>query len=85
MTVRLELRPEVEAVLAAHAEERGVSLDTYLQSVVEALVTEEAERREKLVRLNATLDSLAEMGSGLRPLPSSAFRRDSIYSEPTAE
>ena len=37
MTVRLELKPDIEANLAAQARARGVPLDAYLQSVVENL------------------------------------------------
>jgi len=35
MTVRLELKPDVEANLTAQARARGVSLDAYLQTVIE--------------------------------------------------
>ena len=79
MTVRLELKPDVEANLAAQARVRGVPLDAYLQSVIEGLARTEADRPASLPDLEATLDALAEMGRGLPHLPSSAFRRESIY------
>ena len=79
MTVRLELKPDIEANLAAQARARGVPLDAYLQSVVEDLARTEAGRPASLQDVEATLDALVEMGRGLPHLPSSAFSRESIY------
>ncbi len=79
MTVRLELKPDVEANLAAQARARGVPLDAYLQSVIEDLARAEAAGSVSLQELEATLDTLAEMGRGLPHLPSSTFSRESIY------
>jgi len=81
MTVRLELRPDIEANLAAQARARGVPLDAYLQSVIEDLARAEGNRPASLQELEATLDTLAEMGRDLPHLPSSAFRRESIYQD----
>ena len=79
MTVRLELKPDIEANLAALARARGVPLDAYLQSVIEDLARTEAARPASLQDIEETLDSLAEMGRELPHLPSSAFSRESIY------
>lgn len=79
MTVRLELRPDIEANLAAQARARGIPLDAYLQGVLEDLARAEGNRPASLQELEATLDALAEMGKGLPHLPSSAFSRESIY------
>ena len=79
MTVRLELKPDVEANLAAQARARGIPLDAYLQSVIEDLARTEAARPASLQDLRLTLDALAEMGRDLPHLPSSAFSRESIY------
>jgi hypothetical protein len=79
MTVRLELRPDVEANLAAQARARGVPLDVYLQSVIEDLARTDEAGPASLQDLEATLDALAEMGRDLPHLPSSAFGRESIY------
>jgi hypothetical protein len=81
MTVRLELKPDVEANLAAQARARGVPLDAYLQSVIEDLARADAARPASLKEIEATLDALAEMGGGLPHLPSSAFSRESIYKD----
>ena len=79
MTVRLELKPDIEANLAAQARAMGVPLDAYLQSVIEDLARTEAARPASLQDIEETLDSLAEMGRDLPHLPSSAFSRESIY------
>ena len=79
MTVRLELKPDIEANLAAQARARGIPLDAYLQSVIEDLARTEGVRPASLQDLEATLDALAEMGRDLPHLPSSAFSRESIY------
>ena len=79
MTVRLELRPDVEANLAAQARARGVPLDAYLQSVIEDLGRTQPAPPASPQDIEATLDRLAEMGRDLPHLPSSAFSRESIY------
>lgn len=81
MTVRLELKPDVEANLAAQARARGIPLDAYLQGVIEDLARPEAARPASLKDLEATLDALAEMGRDLPHLPSSALSRESIYQD----
>ncbi len=81
MTVRLELKPDVEANLAAQARTRGVSLDAYLQDVIEEIARVDAAGPASLKEIEAALDALAEMGSGLPHLPSSAFSRENIYQE----
>ena len=81
MTVRLELKPEVEAALVDQARAKGVPLDEYLQSVVEALASRRAPPRQTVERFRTALDRLAEMGKNLPHLPSSAFTRESIYQD----
>jgi hypothetical protein len=48
--IQLRLQPEVEAQLAAEAREHGLSLDRYIEKIVEARrsarQTEDAERRK---------------------------------------
>jgi hypothetical protein len=79
MTVRLELKPDVEANLAAQAHARGVPLEVYLQTVIEDLARSDEVPRSSLQDLEATLDALAEMGRDLPHLPSSALSRENIY------
>ena len=79
MTVRLDLKPDVEANLNTQARARGIPLDAYPQSVIEDLARTEAGPSANLDDLRATLDALAKMGRDLPNLPSSAFDRESIY------
>jgi len=81
MTVRLELKPEVEAALADQAKAKGVPLDAYLQNVVEDFAHAHSAPKQNVERLRAALDRLAEMGKDLPHLPSSAFTRESIYQD----
>jgi hypothetical protein len=81
MTVRLALRPDIEANLTAQARAKGVPLDAYLQSVVEVLARAKTTPSASPEDIEATLDRLAEMGKGLPHLPSSAFSRESIYQD----
>ena len=79
MTVTLELKPEIEAVLADQAKAKGVPLDAYLQHAIEDLAQAHAVPKHSSEGLRAALDKLAEMGKSLPHLPSSAFARESIY------
>lgn len=79
--VRLDLKPEVEAYLAAQARARGVALDAYLEGVIEDLARNEVAPPASAPDLTAILDALAEMGKGLLILPPSALTRDSIYQD----
>lgn len=81
MTIRLELKPDIEAKLAAQERVRGIPLDAYLQNAVEDLARAEPASPASVKDLDATLDNLAEMGRGLPHLPSSAFSRESIYQD----
>ena len=81
MTVRLELKPDVEANLSAQARARGVPLDAYLQDVIEEVARADAAGPASFKEIEATLDTLAEMGRGLPHVPSSAFSRENIYQD----
>lgn len=45
MTVKLDLTPEVEASLAAQAHERGLTLEAYLDQVLQNTVTSKSHER----------------------------------------
>ena len=81
MTVKLELKPDVEAKLIAQARFKGVPLDEYLQNVIEDLARTTSADQASLLDIEQTLDTLAEMGKELPHLPSSAFSRESIYQD----
>jgi len=79
MTVRLDLKPDIEANLAARARARGIPLAAYLQSVIEDLARGEGAPAASLQEFRATLDQLAEMGRNLPQLSPDALSRESIY------
>ncbi len=79
MTVRLDLKPDIEARLAAQAEVKGIPLDAYLQSVIEELARTQPAPIATIQKFQVTLDTLAEMGRSLPHRTSSAFNRQSIY------
>lgn len=79
MTVRLELKPEVEASLNDQAKAKGVPLDAYLQNAIEDLARTQVSPKPDVEQFQAELDRLAEMGKTLPHVPSSAFSRESIY------
>jgi len=56
--IQLELKPEIEAQLAAEAQARGLALDRYIEEIVTASAEEEA-------RLNANLQQgMREIADG---------------------
>lgn len=80
MTVRIELKPEVEASVVAQAQARGLSVAEYVKQLIEDQVGF-SERPHDPQRLEAMLDKLAEMGKDLPPLSDYALTRESIYED----
>jgi hypothetical protein len=81
MTVKLDLKPDVEANLTAQARARGVALNDYLNSVIEDLARSGAAGTLAHRNLQATLDAMAEAGRGHPHLSDYAISRESIYSD----
>ena len=81
MTVRLELKPEIEASLNAQAEAKGIPLEAYLESIIEDLARATAAPATNLEEVRETLDILADMGRNLPHMSSAAFSRESIYQD----
>ena len=79
MTVRLEIKPEIEASLNAQAAAKGLALDAYLQDAIEDLARAQVAPSANLEEFRSALDTLAEMGKSLPHVPSAAFSRESIY------
>jgi hypothetical protein len=80
MTVKVELKPEVAASIAAQAEARGVSVEDYVQQVIEDQAGR-SDRPHDPQRLEAMLDKLAEMGKGQPRLSDYALTRESFYED----
>ena len=81
MTVRLEIKPEIEASLNAQAAAKGIPLDAHLQNVIDDIARAPAAPVASLEEFRATLDTLAEMGKSLPHVPSAAFSREGIYQD----
>ena len=77
MTVRLELKPELEASLMAAAKARGIPLEKYLEQVIQGHVTDRpvvsAQDWER------ELDEWAESFPEMPPLSDEAMSRESMY------
>jgi hypothetical protein len=80
MSISIELKPEIEERLEQEAAARGVSVESYVEELLEQQVSQPAKiSRVGAEEIDHVLDSLAE-GSENRPvLPSEAYTRESIY------
>jgi hypothetical protein len=67
MTLTLTLTPEKESRLEQRASAAGLSLDGYVQRVVDLAASETEE--EEQARLNLALDALLLEAQSLQPLP----------------
>ena len=78
MTLQLNLKPELEAYLKTQATLQGVSVDRYLELLIERHLTTQAEPEWK-----ALLDQLGRSPSLAKapPLSDEAISRESIYRE----
>lgn len=79
MTVKLNLKPEVEASLVARARAKGVALDAYLLGVIEELALAGRTPRASVADFRAALEALAQGAESLPLLAPEAFSRESIY------
>lgn len=81
MTLRLDINPAVEETLTQQARLRGLSLDAYLQSVLEELAKKPGVPALNLRELHTTLDALAQLGTEVPPTPTTSFSREAIYQD----
>lgn len=79
MTVKLQLRPEVEAELAAQARARGLSLEVYLEQVLQerSRVTTLPPSGSAAERA-ASFEAWAHSHPLTPPLPDEAVRRQNL-------
>ncbi len=82
MSAKLDIKPEVAERLAHEAKERGVSVEAFLEALLdEAPALPVRPRSATLEEFRATLDALAE-GSENRPvLSDQATTRKGIYAD----
>ena len=81
MTITIQLKPEVEERLLAHAQTQGVSLQTYLTDVIEAQVLPGPKHRPTLEEFKADLEAIAEGTDDIPVLPPEALTREAIYGD----
>ena len=81
MTVTLQLKPEVEQRLLAHAQAQGISLEAYLAGVIEAQVLPGPKRRPTIEEFEADLEAIAEGTDDIPVLPPEALTREAIYGD----
>ncbi|MBE9215545.1 hypothetical protein IQ247_23245 [Plectonema cf. radiosum LEGE 06105] len=84
MRIILELKPEVETRLVAHAAAMGMSVERYLESLVEKSLSKEEAFIEVTIpqeKWKAALNNLGRSPSLAQTLPLSdeAISRESIY------
>lgn len=82
MPISIELKPEVEERLEQEATAKGVSVESY----VEGLIEHQFSRHSKTSHVGAeeidqVLDSLAESSDDRPVLPPEAYTRESIYQD----
>ncbi|MDQ3816673.1 MAG: hypothetical protein M3362_03150 [Acidobacteriota bacterium] len=81
MPIHLELKPEIEERLGREASAKGVSLEAYVEDLIERQVSvrHEGTYRVDMEEVDRVLDALSE-GSGERTAPPpEAYTRESIY------
>lgn len=83
MRITLELTPNVAARLAAQAQARGLSLDTYVRNLIEeqAAAVDHRAQHMPLEQFEAELDALAADSETLPYLPAEALTRESFYQD----
>jgi hypothetical protein len=78
MTVTIDLAPELEARIQAQAVAAGVSLEAYVQSIIEAAALQPVGERPTLEEFEAAMDELAEGTEDIPVLSPEATSRESI-------
>ena len=79
MTINVQLPPEIEATLLSRARAQGMTLDAYVQSVIEGVATGQSVPALSVEDFEAALDELAAGSERLPVLPPEASSREGIY------
>ncbi len=82
MPISIELRPEVEERLGREASAKGVSIESYVEDLIERQVfPPHQSSRINMDDLDSVLDALAEGSENHPAPPPEAYTRESIYQE----
>lgn len=79
MTVTIQLSPQVEEGLLSQARHRGMTVDAYVQSVVENAAIRREMSAMSPEDFEAALDELSAGSERLPVLSAEAYDRESIY------
>lgn len=83
MSISIELKPEVEERLGREASAKGLSVEAYVEDLIEQQVSRPREggSRIDMEEVDRVLDALSE-GSEDRPAPTpEVYTREGIYQE----
>jgi len=83
MALTVQIKPEIEAELAAQAAALGLDVSAYAAAVLEQAVVQPAAafRHKSPKEIRAWLDSMAEFSDQIPPTPGETFPRDMIYQD----
>lgn len=83
MSISIELKPEVEERLGREASAKGVSVEAYVEDLIERQVSRPGEVAPDIDidEVDRVLDALSEGSEGRPALPSEAYTREGIYLE----
>ena len=81
MTIAIEVRPEVQAELAAQAAARGMDMPSYAAAVLEEAAHVPGAEPHRLgpEQLESTLNEMAQFSHHIPLLPDEALSRESLY------
>ena len=82
--IQIDLRPEVEAWLAAEAQARGLEVRAYVESLIEQAVSGKDNSRRpqpSSEEMRAFFHAMAANSEKIPQLPDEAFQRESFYQD----
>ena len=79
MAVTLQLPPDLEDLLQEEARVRGLSLEQYVQTLLEQHLTPLRPQKLTPEEFEAALDRVAQYSDKIPDLPDEAFTREGIY------
>lgn len=83
MSISIELKPEVEEQLGREASAKGLSVEAYVEDLIERQVSLPGEGAPNIdmEEVDRVLDALSEGSEGRQAPPPEAYTRESIYLE----
>lgn len=83
MTITVEIKPEVQAELAAQAQARGMDVPSYAAALLEEAARPPLPERKPFNQeeFEKTLDEMAQFSHKIPSLPDEAFSRESLYQD----